>query len=236
MDKNIREAQKEVLKVFSRHAENFALSGGTALELYYLHHRFSVDLDFFSPKYDIKEIDHLIKELQKILKTEIKLENELMSGNKAKVRFYAMLLKDPERSLKIDFVEDVIFDEPKIENFEGVRVYGTENIYLQKITAITGTRPNIDHIGREIMQGRTEGRDAFDLYMLSRKIEPLYIFLKRSPGYVQRGIVQWYRRFSRTDLKLSLLDLDIYSRTFDSKEMIIYLEKQIEKFIQETVI
>jgi len=86
------------------------------------------------------------------------------------------------------------------------------------------------------MQGRTEGRDAFDLYMLSRKIEPLYIFLKRSPGYVQRGIVQWYRRFSRTDLKLSLLDLDIYSRTFDSKEMIIYLEKQIEKFIQETVI
>jgi len=102
MDKNIREAQKEVLKVFSRHAENFALSGGTALELYYLHHRFSVDLDFFSPKYDIKEIDHLIKELQKILKTEIKLENELMSGNKAKVRFYAMLLKDPERSYSMN--------------------------------------------------------------------------------------------------------------------------------------
>lgn len=235
MDKNIREAQKEVLKVFSRHAENFALSGGTALELYYLHHRFSVDLDFFSPKYDVNEIDSLVECLKKDLDLEIRLENEITTGNMAKVRFYAMALRGAERPLKIDFVEDVIFDQPEIENFEGVRVYGSKNIYLQKISAITGTRSNTDHIGREIMQGRVEARDAFDLYMLSKEIEPLHIFLKGSPGYMQRGLVQWYRRFSRTDLKLSLLDLDIYSRTFDPKEMIVYLEEQIEKFIQETV-
>ncbi|MFA6635514.1 MAG: nucleotidyl transferase AbiEii/AbiGii toxin family protein [Candidatus Omnitrophota bacterium] len=236
MDKNIREAQKEVLKVFSRHAQNFALSGGTALELYYLHHRFSIDLDFFSPVYDVKEIDLLIKELKKDLKTDIKLENELMSGNKAKVRFYTMPISDSEKTLKIDFVEDVIVDKPEIENFEGVRVYGAHNIYLQKASAITGTQINTDHIGREIMQGRVEARDAFDLYMLSKKISPLHVFLKSSPGYIQRGIIQWYRRFSRTDLKLSLLDLDIYSRTFDSKEMIIHLEEEIEKFMQETII
>lgn len=47
MDRAIRKAQKDVLKVFAGKAKDFALAGGTALELYYLHHRFSADLDFF---------------------------------------------------------------------------------------------------------------------------------------------------------------------------------------------
>lgn len=235
MDKNIRITQKEVLKVFSRHAKDFALSGGTALELYYLHHRFSVDLDFFSPKYNVNEIDNLVNKFKETLKLDIKLENKLMAKNMAKVMFYTMSLKDSERPLKIDFVEDVLFDNPDIENFEGIRVYSAENIYLQKITAITGTHVRIDHIGREIMQGRFEARDAFDIYMLSKKIEPLHIFLKKAPGHIQRGIVQWYRRFSRTEIKLALLELDIYVSKFNSKEMIIYLEKEIEKFIRETL-
>jgi predicted nucleotidyltransferase component of viral defense system len=235
MDINIRKAQKEVLMIFSKHAKSFALSGGTALELYYLHHRFSVDLDFFSFKYDINEIDALIKECKTFFKKELILENEIMTAGKAKVRFYAMPLKNSDRPLKIDFIEDVIFDNPDIENFKGVRVYAAENIYLQKITAITGTSPKIDHIGREIIKGRNEARDTFDVYMLSKKIKPLHVFLHKTPGYIQRGIIQWYRRFSRTDLKLELLDLDIYLDKFDPKEMIMYLDREIEKFIQETV-
>ncbi|HPN73528.1 MAG TPA: nucleotidyl transferase AbiEii/AbiGii toxin family protein, partial [Candidatus Omnitrophota bacterium] len=121
-----------MLKVFSRQAQGFALAGGTALELYYLKHRFSVDLDFFSPDYDPKEIEMLVLEFSKALKTEIKLENEAMQGNKAKVRFYSMPVNRSDRPLKIDFVEDVIFSHPEIENFEGVRVYSVKNIYLQK--------------------------------------------------------------------------------------------------------
>lgn len=235
MDKKIRKAQKDVLKIFSRHAKNFALSGGTALEIYYLKHRFSVDLDFFSPGYNIKEIDLLVKEFEKDLKTKIKFEHELKQADKARVRFYSMPVDGALRPLKIDFVEDVIFQEPHIENFEGVRVYAADNIYLQKLIAVTGTRPAVDEIGREILRGRVEARDAFDIYMLSNKIEPLSVFLKRSPGHIQRGMVQWYRRFSRMDLKLALLDLDIYSDKFDPKEMIMYLEKEIEKFIREEV-
>ena len=46
MDKKLRKAQLEILRIFSLRAGSFALAGGTALELYYLHHRFSVDLDF----------------------------------------------------------------------------------------------------------------------------------------------------------------------------------------------
>jgi hypothetical protein len=233
MNSDIRKAQKDVLKVFSCQAKNFALSGGTALELYYLHHRFSLDLDFFSSEYNICEIDNLVYEFKKNLGQDLKLENELMIQDKAKVRFYTMALQNSERFLKIDFIEDIISVHPNIENFEGVRVYGAEDIYLQKITAITGTRATRDYIGREIIKGRNEARDVFDVYMLSKKIKPLHIFLQKTPDYVQRGIVQWYRRFSRNELKLALLELDIYFDDFNSKEMLIHLEDEIKKFIQE---
>lgn len=236
MKENIRKAQKEVLKIFSLEAESFALAGGTALELYYLNHRFSVDLDFFSPRYNINEIEHLIKAIKEGLTDEIKLENEFLISNKAKVRFYTMPVKGSDRFLKIDFIEDVIFDEPDIKMFENVRVYGAENIYFQKIVAVTGTRTGTDDAGKEVSRGRMESRDIFDIYMLSEKIEPLHVFLKKVPGYVQRGIVHWYRSFSRTDLKLDLLDMDIYQKDFDARKMIVYLEQEIIKFIQETVI
>jgi predicted nucleotidyltransferase component of viral defense system len=55
MDQRLRETQLKCLKAFSQTAKTFALTGGTALELYYLNHRFSADLDFFSPAYDLKE-------------------------------------------------------------------------------------------------------------------------------------------------------------------------------------
>ena len=47
MDKALRKVQLKILKVFSQFGETFALSDGSALELFYLKHRFSKDLDFF---------------------------------------------------------------------------------------------------------------------------------------------------------------------------------------------
>ena len=47
MNELIRQKQLEILKIFHKASKNFVLAGGTALELYYLQHRFSKDLDFF---------------------------------------------------------------------------------------------------------------------------------------------------------------------------------------------
>jgi len=47
MDEIVRRIQLKVLQEFSKLSKTFALSGGTALELFYLGHRFSKDLDFF---------------------------------------------------------------------------------------------------------------------------------------------------------------------------------------------
>lgn len=229
MDKEqlkIKGAQKELLKAFSKHTGTFALTGGTALELYYLHHRFSVDLDFFSPKYNAKEIETIVGGFKEYCGVKVKLENEFIAPSHAKVRFYSAAFKELESPIKIDFVEDVIFEDPDIEAFKGVRVYSVENIYLQKVTTITG---------REFMKGRREARDAFDVYLLSKKVKPLHIFLKGLSSQIQRGMIDWYQTFSRHELKIGLLDLDIYDEKIDSREMIIYLEGEIKKFMKEAV-
>lgn len=235
MDHNIREAQKRVLRVFSKEAKDFALAGGTALELYYLHHRFSSDLDFFSPKYSATEIDRLIGALREEIDKKIRLESELTAGGRAKVRFYTMPAKGAKRPLKIDFVEDVIFDKPSVRAIRGVRVYSAENIYLQKLFAIAGIRPVVDEVGRPIMEGRNEPRDVFDVYMLSKKIKPLHLFLQGISPQLQKGIIHWYRRFSRQDLKLALIDMEIYDKEFDSQKMVIYLEEEIQRFMEKVI-
>lgn len=235
MNAKIREAQKLVLEAFRGKAKNFALAGGTALELYYLHHRFSSDLDFFSHKYDIREINVLVAELKKRARKEIKLELEFISGGRARVRFYTMPVKGSARPLKIDFVEDVIIGHPLIRKIEGVRVYSPKDLYLQKISAISGVQPVTDEVGRQIIEGRKEARDVFDVYMLSKKIRPLHLFLRETPPQFQRGMIHWYRTFSRQELKLALMDLDIYVAGFDARELIIYLESEIKQFAREAI-
>lgn len=232
MEKKLRAGQEEVLRAFGRHAKNFALAGGTALELYYLHHRFSADLDFFSPKYNLKEIETLILEFKKSIGNNIRFKAEFAAANRARVRFYEAKIKRYDRPLKLDFIEDTLFEKPAINTFEGVRVYSVKDIYLQKIIAVTGGSLSEDETGREVAQGRRQARDAFDIYALSRKILPLNEFLIDKPAVLQRGIVHWYQTFSRQDLKFDLLDLDIYDKGFNSREMISYLESQIQKLIK----
>ncbi|MBU2102027.1 MAG: nucleotidyl transferase AbiEii/AbiGii toxin family protein, partial [Candidatus Omnitrophica bacterium] len=232
MDKNIRQAQFDVLKIFAPHSKTFALAGGTALELYYLHHRFSVDLDFFSPQYSFKEIDMLVCAFKGYAR-KIKMEAEFVASSHARVRFYSIPVKKTSRVLKVDFVEDVLFEKPTVEKFDNVPVYSAKNIYRQKISAITGTRFKEDDLGRLHTHGRNQARDIFDLYMLSKKICPLHIFLREQSRQVKRGIIHWYRTFSRQDVSLALLDLDMYDVKFDAKKMIIYLEDEIKKTIKE---
>ncbi len=235
MDSAIRSAQNEVLKAFSKRPGRFALAGGTALELFYLHHRFSADLDFFSPEWDSLEVERLAAVFQKASGRRVRLESELEAARKARVRFYTIPVKGAGRPLKIDFVEDVLFRKPVIRRRARVPVYSAENIYLQKIAAIAGTRSGLDDLGREVSEGRGEPRDVFDLYMLSRSVQPLHRFLPRAPLTWQQGIVHWYRTFSRQELKLALMDLEIYDPKFDPAAMIRHLEDEVKRFTRAMV-
>ncbi|MBU1726570.1 MAG: nucleotidyl transferase AbiEii/AbiGii toxin family protein [Candidatus Omnitrophica bacterium] len=235
MNKELRLAQLKALEVFGKKAKTFALCGGTALELYYLKHRFSADLDFFSPRFNNKEIAEIVTAFDKAFGKKFKLESEFILPDRAKVKFYTIKVKGSQRPLKIDFAEDVLFKNPEISRIRGVRVYSAKNIYLMKIMAMAGNRIQTDDIGRQTMHGRQAARDVFDVYVLSKKIMPLHLYLKEIPGNLQRGMIHWYRTFSRQETKLSLLDLDIYDKKFNAHEMIMYLENEIKEFMKEVV-
>lgn len=235
MDRIIRDNQLKLLGTFAGATKTFALSGGTALELFYLKHRFSRDLDFFSPKYDLKEIDGLVLKFGEAIKGSIEFENEFVTPDHAKVRFYAAKIKGTDSSLKIDFIEDVFFAKPSIKKFNNIPVYDIKNIYFQKIMTLTGTHLMKDETGREITTGRRAVRDIIDVYYLSRKIEALHEFIKKLDRQYQRGIVQWHRSYSRHEVKLGALDLEIYDKNFDVSEMIRYLEGEMKKFMHEVI-
>ncbi|MEA2082505.1 MAG: nucleotidyl transferase AbiEii/AbiGii toxin family protein [Elusimicrobiota bacterium] len=234
MREEIRKVQQEILEEFTRANFNFALAGGTALELFYLNHRFSNDLDFFSVKYDKNDIKKLIKKFEKKTGLKIPFDREFKTENKAGVVFYAAQIA-PDIFLKIDFIEDVFFSEPVIRRFQGVPVYGVEQIYYQKIMAIAGTYLIRDELGKERQTGRNAAKDVYDVFCLSEKIIPLHRFLKKMPGEQQRGMIAWYRNFSRQDLKLNIPDLDIYDKKFDSAVMIKHIDNEIKIFIKGVI-
>ena len=69
--------QQNFIKLFAKNRyfkSRFYLTGGTALAAYYLHHRYSEDLDFFSFKeVDLLELDAFLQEIKaplKITKTD----------------------------------------------------------------------------------------------------------------------------------------------------------------------
>lgn len=231
MTQAIRDVQIKLLETLAGAAGTFALSGGTALELFYLKHRFSRDLDFFSPEYQTEEIDALTQKFSQTLKAPVKLESELFASNKAKIRFYTVKIKGAEAPLKIDFIEDVFLKNPTIAKFDGVPVYSAKNIYFQKIITLVGSFLIKDEIGREIPAGRKEVRDVVDIYYLSKKIEPLHKFLNTLERQYQRGVIQWYRSYSRQDVKLGAFDLALYDRNFDVSELIYYLDSEIKAFM-----
>lgn len=236
MDKALRKFQMEVLNAFKGKKTGFALAGGTALEVYYLQHRFSLDLDFFSVTYKRKEIELIIKALKTLPKASLKCENEIKLNRAARVVIYTLWKEGLKRPLKIDFVEDNLINSPKVVRFDGVPVYSAKDIYAQKIFTVCGTLIRYDDTGREFSEGRKEARDVFDIYMLSKKVAPLSKFIQTMPKYAQRGVVHWYNTFSRHDLKIGLIDLDIYDKAFSSQEMLLYLDNEIKKFIREIAI
>ena len=202
------------------------------MELFYLHHRFSSDLDFFSSNFNEKEIESITSEFKKQRGMKVRLISEMILPGRARVKFFSVKCVGTVKELKIDFVEDVLSKNPNIKHFSGVPVYSAQDLYYQKISTIAGAGVAYDETGRELASGRNQARDAFDVYCLSRQIMPLSVFLKKLPPRFQRGMVSWHQSFSRQDLKLSLLDLDIYDKNFDSREMISYLDGEIKEFMK----
>ncbi len=134
--------QKDLLKAFSQEKiiqDYFFLTGGTALAEYYLHHRYSEDLDFFSVvPFESEEILSTMKNIQKVFpykKLEFKqqfhrnlfffhLKNEVIKTEFTYYPFEQIEKPPIKDGIKIDSLLDIavnkiftIFQNPRSRDF-----------------------------------------------------------------------------------------------------------------------
>lgn len=126
-------------------ADNFYLTGGTALAEFYLKHRFSEDLDFFSEKeFDILSIDIFLKEL----KSELVISKIDFQQSYNRNIFF---LHFNQEVLKIEFT---YFPFPRIRQANskyGVMIDSLLDIAVNKLFTV---------------YQRTKARDYVDLYFI----------------------------------------------------------------------
>lgn len=143
-EKILTPLQVEVMQVlfqdpwFRRH---FYLTGGTALSAFYLFHRYSDDLDFFSHGIELTAIPPLMRALSQ----EIKKPVEAMQTSPG---FHRYLI---DKELKIDVVADVGWRVGTPELIDDFMVDNLKNIAVNKVGAILG---------------RLDAKDYVDLYLL----------------------------------------------------------------------
>ena len=135
----------------------FYLTGGTALSEFYLHHRLSEDLDFFSEK----EINPRLVEvfLQKIA-SKIKIK-KIIKQQILGLHTYKLEFKDND-FLKVDFSYYPFLKIEKGKKFGDLEISSVYDIAVNKIHTIAM---------------RTNARDFVDLYFIFKKTE--YHDLKR---------------------------------------------------------
>ncbi len=144
---NLSNLQKDTLKFFAKHkfGRNFYWTGGTILAYHYLHHRNSIDLDFFSGKlFSDDEYLFFINGLKKAVKA-----NKIILTKKYNRRLY--LIKRGKENIKLELV---YFPFPEIKKREvipefGVKIDSLADIMTNKVLST---------------YQRNEPKDVFDLY------------------------------------------------------------------------
>ncbi|MEW6607717.1 MAG: nucleotidyl transferase AbiEii/AbiGii toxin family protein [bacterium] len=164
----ITNLQKEILSLFSQipDYENFYLSGGTALSEFYLGHRLSYDLDFFTSKND------LILPFSEAMETRLEKEGFSVVARRKFQTFVEFKLGKKEEETIIHLAYDSPFRfAPSLSSIFGVKVRDWTDIIVDKLLAFFG---------------RAEPRDAIDLFFILKK-EDIWHLLElakqKDPGF-----------------------------------------------------
>jgi hypothetical protein len=223
---------KEILNLLSGKVNNFYLVGGTALSLFYLRHRYSFDIDFFTNDFDFKKIEGILNCLKErfYLKILQRFEKEGMA------KILLCEIKYKGKKIKIDFVEDFFKFINPVNIINGIPVASLEDIYLRKIYSICGFWKKDDITGkREIIGGREEGKNIFDLYFLSSTFTPLSEFVyKYCDRVIIENLVIWFRKYDRFKIKSEISDLKTEHK-IDYYKIERHFKEEIDKIIEKEV-
>ncbi len=146
--------------------EQFYLAGGTALAEYYLGHRLSFDLDFFTGEATlILPQSYLIEALGRQGNFEVTVIRRFST-------YVEFLVTYNAESLKVDLAQDSPFRlEPPVETEAGIRVGSLTDLRVDKLLAYFG---------------RAEPRDAVDLFFILQQVpldELMAQAAQKDPGF-----------------------------------------------------
>jgi len=225
---------ESILKFFSGKTADFYLVGGTALSLFYFQHRISIDLDFFTQRFNFRKIDGIIESIKKSEKIKFETVEKIKEEGKLKVAVYNIVFK--KEKIKIDFVEDFAPLLKPLKIINEIPVASLEDIYLRKIFTVAGVGVETDITGRyKIIGGRKEAKDFYDLYFLSTTFMPLSQFtLKYCEKFISENLIRWFRTYDRFKIKSGLLDLKT-NHKIDFQVMEKHFKKEIDKIIEREI-
>lgn len=218
-------AQEKVLSLLANSplADKFYWTGGTLLSYHYLHHRKSVDLDFFSEEpFSFDEINTFAQEIKK------NVGFEKMSYKKIFDRF-EFIFENPE-ALRIEFV---LYNHDKKtlhkrEKLQGIYIDSLEDIAANKILAYFD---------------RVEPKDLFDIYfLLTQKeftVNTLLELTHQKFGLVFSESTFWSESFKTLPLLHTLKPL-IESENSESEIDVLrkiedYFKKESVKFLRKNL-
>ncbi|MDP3115384.1 MAG: nucleotidyl transferase AbiEii/AbiGii toxin family protein [Candidatus Cloacimonadaceae bacterium] len=138
--------QDQAIAVLSDVLGGFYLTGGTALDRFYLHHRYSDDLDFFINAAD--DFKDRVNKIFRKLKSSFVLDESLTLEAETYTRFYIAGLP----KLKIEVVNDVPERWGASNKAMGIDIDNPANILSNKLGCI---------------MSRDEPKDVFDIIVLA---------------------------------------------------------------------
>lgn len=157
--------QEDFIKAFakSKLAKNIFLTGGTALSAFYLFHRFSEDMDFFTElEGEIPQSVPILKDIARELNGRIEIRKEFTT-------FVEVFFSRKDEKVKIHFAQDTPFRLRKI-NWDK-----TYNILIDNLLDIACNKISA-------LFDRSAEKDFVDIYFLSKEFMPfekIYKFARK---------------------------------------------------------
>lgn len=208
----------------------YVLSGGTALSRFYLHHRFSEDLDFFDERltFSFQRIEAVIGHLRRR-----GLVCELIGRTDRPDRLKAASYIIGSCPIKVDFIEDPfsgMWDPVSRKSDSGItfRIDALDQIYYRKFFSLLEQW----HHSREV--ART--KDLLDLYCLHRyhrSIEgTLALFRKNHVPIDEEKMMMIFAAVKKADLEKGLKDL---GASVSAEEICAALKKTSDRLFRRGI-
>jgi len=184
--------QETILKHFAQapDSQHFYLTGGTALAYFYLKHRASNDLDFFT------SVPELVNPFSHQLEAVLKNQGMSLERRRGTHSFVELQVGWRDQTTVIRLAQDAAFrfEPPKeFPDYPGLKVDSLKDIASNKLLALYGRATLRDFIDIHILvrqagftqEGLMEQAEAkdpgFDPYWLGIALERIHTFQENSP-------------------------------------------------------